>query len=1020
MRFFERTTLLQFDNHDRNAFIMPGEAYEYEFEMPERDFPRSLGLRIVGETDIFWKWRQESGVPYYISMSIEDTLTTRDTYREKFAMRIPCNGEDYPRNAYLKLNQHDFPKGMEYHFEVYGKAENLEIAGDGEALVELGIYKAQPARHPNDTYDLPDEVIQLKLRNGTYDWEKFSLSFIMPEDAVALLLRIGVRRASGVVMFGSARLYPAGMDNVIPPLDRQQSRRPQYNYLGENLSRRDWPEFLIKVDGETVFHGQKYTAIYRRPYFEIPLPVLSSGKHRLSIRLQADYESATGFILQQLDLLEYGNHDFEIIAAPEFLGAGEACRIFLKTNTDHAKITANGVCHEFHHAGHHVLTIPPLEPGLNYEVKLKSQSHEDSFVIKQVTEGSHDGVYLSSGDSIFINRNSSDFMPFLEWYLQNRIGNAICFRQSYRWGGDHGLKPEFWREFIPLVNQLGMVYSLMIDGRELPGMTANPPDSLLAGEYYHGRQAHENDGSFYYWANRMWGCADLNDPYADILARGVDKGGIQPHVRPKRKGNRAWWFFDPTDAENMKEAATAFVANLADAKGESTRHSGPSALFRYFFQAGYKYLLAEQMYGPEEVILAALRGASRAYGTDQYGAHLAAQWSSAPHDTPEHAERYWLSLATCYMQGVSEINLEEGLWRMESQYADYDRFSRNCLKHLEAHTRFRRHMQTHRRRGAMNVPIAVIQGRYDGWCCFTRQNVWCREGDYWQFGAPEASFDLLGVFYPRSKFNGIYCSPCPVAPQGWYTGTPYGPVDLAPFETAWQRYQAVIFLGWHTYEQGDGAKMLEYVRNGGILLLARPHLSDSADRRAFNHTAEPELLELLEKNYLDETGILKRQVGSGKIIYFADNCYPSQESINAEYRQAMAEIAEQVITREKEKAWVKANEDVNYAVYDQADGSRVIYLLNIRWWDNLPSEVTLMLGQNEYRVSVPPGNIHSIMIYGITAIMSANPVTDIISFNGSEIRLQSSEPGRLLVWYDGAFTDDLAYAAGISVLQLDH
>ncbi len=1012
MRFFEKSTLMECENGCRDTLIMPQETYQLEFEVPARELPVAHSLRIIGEADMFWKWRQESGNPYYIGMSIEDVLTTKDTPREKFAMRIVCDGETYPRNAYIKLKQGDFLPGRSYRFEVFGKAENLSLAPGGEAVAELGIYRAKAGRHPNDTYDMPDELQVLKLEQGSYDWKKFEVNFTMPEDAVALLLRIGVRNASGVAMFGSARLYTKGEDNPIPALDHQQPRRPEYNYIGENMSRRDWPEFEIAVDGKTVFKGKKYTSIYRRPEFEIAVGDLAPGKHIVTINLQADYESALGFIFQKIELFEYGNHEFEILAAPEFLGTDEPCRVFLKTNRDSVKV--NGI--ELGKAGYQVLTLPVPAAGVNREITLKSENFSDSFVVKQVLEGTHDGVYLSTGDTIFVNQNPTDLMRYLEWYMGNHVGNALCFRQAYRWGGAHAVNEDGWKTIIPVLNQLGMAYVVMVDGRELPGMFANPPDSLVAGPCYRGRQAHENDGAFYYWNNKLWGTGDLNDPHADLLARGVNQGGIQPHVRPKRNGNRAWWFFDPTKAKNMKEAAEDLVYNFADARGGvSTRHSGPSTLFRYFFQAGYSFCSAEQMYGPEEVILASLRGASRAYGTDQYGAHLATQWSSGPHNTPEHAERYWMSLATCYLQGVTELNIEEGLWRMENYFADYDRFSENCLRHLEAHTRFRRYMQTHRRRGKMHVPVAAVQGRYDGWCCFTRGNVWQREGECWTFGEAEESFDLLRVFYPRSKFGGIYVYPCPAKPQGWYTGTPYGPVDLAPFEADFQRYQVLIFMGWHTYELGDGAKMLAFVENGGTLILSKPHLSTGLDHNQPSKLPEDAVLDaLLGKGWRTASGVVRREVGGGRVVYFADDRYPANAAIRSEYEQEMQLAAEKTEQHERAKGWIRANEDINFAAYDCEDGSRVIYFLNIRWWDRADAKVTLLLGKNEYAITVSEGEIASLTISGETAVMAP---ADIEKLDGKTVKVQGCEPGKMLVFRNGT-TSELAYQAGPQTIEL--
>ena len=53
----------------------------------------------------------------------------------------------------------------------------------------------------------------------------------------------------------------------------------------------------------------------------------------------------------------------------------------------------------------------------------------------------------------------------------------------------------------------------------------------------------------------------------------------------------------------MADGARKLVENFRYSKGESSRHTGPSTLFRYLYQAGYNWLGAEQMYGPEEIIL---------------------------------------------------------------------------------------------------------------------------------------------------------------------------------------------------------------------------------------------------------------------------------------------------------------------------------------------------------------------------------------------------------------------------------
>ena len=270
------------------------------------------------------------------------------------------------------------------------------------------------------------------------------------------------------------------------------------------------------------------------------------------------------------------------------------------------------------------------------------------------------------------------------------------------------------------------------------------------------------------------------------------------------------------------------------------------------------------------------------------------------------------------------------------------------------------------------TPLACIQGRYDGWRCFGRSNLWGNTGDEWRFGAAEESFDFLNLFYPRSELTSIHETNCAEAPQGWYTGTPYGYVDLLPFEGDWSRYSAVAFLGWHTYQKGDGEKMLDYVKNGGHLLLCRRHLNMELTRddtlrypkddavldkllgKDWKTCSVPRSKRAREKPYLPLDKTI--QVGTGTVHYVESNEWPAA-SIRSLYESYLKKLAEDAVEREKERGWFEANEDVEFACYEQPDGSRVFYLLNIRWWDRKPSSVVYCHGKQRKTISVPFGEI---------------------------------------------------------------
>ena len=968
MRAFSRREIICRRTDDRSGYIPPCGCVEIPFEVPENDGPVRHQLRLVGETDYFWKLRTEWGAPYAIAMSINDVLTTRDSFQETYSLEWPCRGDNHPRSTYIKLYQSDLRPGERARFAIAVKSSDFHCGV--EAGVELQIYRRREGRHPNDVFDAPDELVRIDFPDGTRDWTMLTKDFTMPSDAVCIIVRLGIRGCTGGLLTGSPRLSFGDRASVIPPLAPMANTFGHLNYLGENLSRRDWLECAVAVDGKEVFRGEKYSCIVRRPEYTFDAGKLAPGRHLMTLRLLNDYQSAVGFVLQGLELLEYGDNPFELIGAPETAPAGCGYTVLLRTNRPDVTVTASsGTQATFAAAGLHAMKLPPPEAD-SQSVVLSGAGHSDSFAIERVACGD-DAIYLGTGDSIYIPQTIEDMEQFIEWYYANHIGNCICFRHSYRWGGGRSLNEPMWRRTVALLNELELHYTLMVDGREVPGMNASPADALLDGPFYIGRRSHENDGAMCYWNNKIWRDEPFPEPYGDILSRGVNPGGIQPHVRPKRNGDKAWWFFDPEQAKDTKTAAEYFVQNLKEAKADSTRHSGPSTLFRYFFQAGYDCLLAEQMYGPEAVVMAALRGASRAYGKKDFGTHLAVQWSSAPLDCQEHAERYFLSLAVSYLEGATDINTEEGLWRMESGYADYDRFSHNCQMHLEAHNRFRKFLERHPRSGRQVTPIACIQGRYDSWRCFGRNQQWRKPGEEWSFGLPEESFDLLSIFYPRCKLNSIYVGNCQAEPQGWYSGTPYGSVDLAPWETDLSQYEAVVMMGWHTCLDCDAEKLLDFVKGGGELLLSRRHLSQALRRvEAPSYHGGVLWDELLGAGWQTAGGVLKRDVGKGRVHFVASDCWPSEPEIRGQYLGLMREIAEKAVLRQRVRGWIHSNDDVEFAAYDQPDGSRTFYLLNIRWWDRRASEVTVSHGDSVSRITVPYGEIVTLHLQWPNARMS--------------------------------------------------
>ena len=168
----------------------------------------------------------------------------------------------------------------------------------------------------------------------------------------------------------------------------------------------------------------------------------------------------------------------------------------------------------------------------------------------------------------------------------------------------------------------------------------------------------------------------------------------------------------------------------------------------------------------------------------------------------------------------------------------------------------------------------------------------------------------------------------------------------------------MIFLGWHTFEKGDGEKLRSYVEQGGTLILSRRHLSTSLIHNGkAEYTSDAALDELLGQNWQQAQGIVRRTCGKGKVIFFASDCFPAEEEIRKEYLEVMAESAEAVCREEYDFCYARGNEDVNFCVRELEDGSRQLFLLNIRWWDKADSKVTVYRRGIPEEIVVPQGEI---------------------------------------------------------------
>jgi hypothetical protein len=1056
--------------------LHPGESVRVSALTPEKVRDLAWRLRLVGEVDVDRLLRTEGGFPPFYRL-IDDALDAQTTHHRSYSLALHSHGELYPRRAYFRMLWHNTVEEQGNLLKVWVRKEGVEILPGGRVGIEVAVYQKRPDRNRGDITGAPDQVYFLNAGEGSQDWQEIRLPIRLNGEVACILFTVIAERIRGRVWLEDPQFLGLDGVNSLPPFAPSRSYGPYRNWLGENFSQKEWPMFRLALNGTEFFHGKLFQPEFSWPASEVDVPagLLRAGENDLTIQLVSDYHQALAYNLRGLEWLQIPHGSMEVLACPKLVDTDKEFPVLVKTREAGlgARVIVEPTLGErwagfapvqsdlvFPTAGLHSVRFRAERGGPGGTIKFRFGEEERQVTVERVVERPEDGVLVGSGDSFYVPAERESFQRFHAWYHHHALGNCIVYRPIYRWGGAQVRDAETWKEAVSFCAAAGLKYSLILDGREMPGTDGNPTNEMLAGPLYLGSQVHEHDGVYDYWGvNWRWPDEELfHSVYERLPAHG--RNGIVGD--PRLWGGRAMepLYYDPHRVHDMREGAEYFLENIRRELPLAGRHSGPSTLFKYFFQVGYKWLAAETLYGPHEIILGALRGASRAYGQPRYGAHVAAQWSTSPHDDPAAFRRYFLALATAYIHGTEHIYIEDGLWHMERGHSADDRFSPACQGHIRVHQDFYRFTRAHSRRGHMRVPVGFLQGQYDGWTCWSRAKVWGQADPEWDFAEPERSWDLLKVFFPRSVLAPIYRDPCPHESVGFFTGTPYGPADIVPVEADLEtlsKYPTLVFLGWNTADTDQVERLHKYVEAGGHLILALPHISTEVRRKQLprpltgpqvrqllgleihglktssgnwvaQNTAKGSMLTasrggkvqlgdvLLDgatPRIIDEAGtpvVVEHKIGKGQVTFVNVAAYPGDAALEGLYRELLREAGERAIVEQRVRVWARGSEDISFAVYDwdPAPGqppTSTVYLLNVNWWSDdttLPA-AHLLWKDADVPLALARGKIHVVTLAGDWGIWTQDNDTDVAGLQpdsrGVEVTLQGQGKTKLHVLY---------------------
>ncbi len=1011
---------------------------------PEKD--TDYRLFVVGETAQFYHWKNEPD-GQYLYRSLSDALDTAHAIRDQYCLDLSCKQyKDYLKRVYKKVlwppketyvGIHD-PK-TDWKFGLTVTAKNLTFKKNGFLQMRVDVRLKKEGVHPHSVLGDPDYSLTLPIPAGSYAGKVLSMDIEIPQSTANVAVFVEGVGYRGQCFVESPFLCD-GEHQLLPCFAQSVQDKPDFDWSAQYLSRKEWPEFRVRLNGRVVFSGEVFERVHRRAEWEIPLPAAHiRAENTLSLELISDYHDPLPYTVHEMALLTKSAAPLSLLSVSEVASVGRGARVLLRTDrpnmriklhTESAAISGKAE-YVFKEKGLHGILLDCHYPANGASFTLTADGITLRGEVPAILQRQEDRVITGTGDMIYIHQDLTSMENYLSWYISNHVGDLVTIRPTYRWSGTRTINPAVWRAFTRLMRELSLKYVLMVDGREVPGLSTQPDNRLLAGKGFLGRQMHERDGAEFYWGN--WRSSSAT------LTQGREMFWFASNENPRYTSAR---FFSPShyhyrdnffayfvDKENEpRDAAIAHersVKHFKDTKMDfDTRHTGPSCTFKYLAEGGYTFLGAETMYSTMEPLLAFLRGVAKDRHMKTFGVHHAVQWSAPPHDVPERYRRYRLALYASYLLGATDINTEEGLWRLEEHYAYFHRFSEACRAHLKEHQDFYRYISSHSRTGEFYTPFAIIHGRDDGVTFFGKNKTW---GHHEPQSEAEDSWDLLAALYPGAlPVHAVdRMIPAVKEPRGYHTGTPMGQLDIIPAEAGKKTvfsYRSAAFLGYNHATEADMQKLLSFARRGGRLLLTRAHLSKTTDLDAIKNGAlEFDTLPLsftegepvfapssfggvslpVCTNALPAEKVLCQtddglpllclyRVGKGEVLLFNTPVYPAHGAICERYKAELAELMRKEVAREE--IWAEVGDDMEFAVYRQEDGSRHLYFLAVDYFND-PAPLrrgTLRLGKDRYEVALPFGVLAKCVVRGNAAAMAEGEAGEVLSVTEDVIRVQGT------------------------------
>ena len=488
----------------------------FSFDLDVKD-DKYYHLFTVGTSTQHFAWKCETEAPFQYLL-LDDSLDTEHAETAQYCLSFSEEKTiDYIKRAYKKVL---FPvvfihhvvttKPTDWWAGISACAKNLKIEEGGYLRMRVEVRYRKQGQSIREVIRPADLSLIIDLPEGTYPMTQFLEKLPAAEEDVASVCAfLEGTLYSGEVYVEEPKILLEHY-NLLPDFTPAVPTKEALLWVGQNFSKKEWHKFRVLLNGEVIYDDYVFECCHINADWEIELPRELLKEHNtVTYELQEYYKDPVPYRFHEVCISERNGGDVAIVSATRVGKVGGRAYILVRTEKDNATVTidlpkeylsAEKESYFFEEAGLHGIPLTCLATGAHIPFSVSLGGICRKGEIGRIVEGEEDGIVTGTGDMIYVGQSKQEVENYLSWYLADYVGNYLTIRPNYLWGeGDRVCYDECWRRFARIMNECGIYYIIMLDGRDICGKAINPSPEMLAGDYYLGRQKHEDDGASFYW-----------------------------------------------------------------------------------------------------------------------------------------------------------------------------------------------------------------------------------------------------------------------------------------------------------------------------------------------------------------------------------------------------------------------------------------------------------------------------------------------------------------------------------------